>query len=135
MFSEPPAPTAARNDKARPLPVKETPPARRGILSRFRPGFPAIPFLILAAGFLLLILTHPVLWTTRRTVLWFPTIGIGLALTAWFGWRGILVSALAVLLVRLVRPENDLLAIPFWADAGIIAAELYAAWGIFHHVG
>lgn len=117
------------------MPGSETPPVGTGKPSSFFAGFQLSRFLILAAGLLLLILTHPVLWTTKITVLWFPTIGLGLALTAWFGWRGILVTSLAVFLVRLVRPETDLLAIPFWADAGIIAAELFAAWGIFHQVG
>src|SRR5262249_11683699 len=47
----------------------------------------ARPPWLLAAGFLLLHLSQPLVWNQTGPQLWFPPVGVGLVLVAWLGYR------------------------------------------------
>ncbi|HXG11244.1 MAG TPA: PAS domain S-box protein [Gemmataceae bacterium] len=94
-----------------------------------------------AAGLLCLHLGHVLAWQREMPYLWFPPAGIGLALVAWLGGRGVLLVVLDGLLALLHRYLVGGHAVPGgWpglaADAwgvGLNALEALAGWWLYHH--
>jgi PAS domain S-box-containing protein len=102
------------------------------------------PWLLAAAGMVLLQVSHPIFWRHALPVWWFPPVGIGLVLVAWLGPRAVLLLFASVLLVSL---QGQLTHTPtVWGtgwtalrggflEAVLLSAEVLAAWGCYRYLG
>lgn len=85
-----------------------------------------------AVGLLLLPLCHPHLWDPAREGMWFPFVGLGLALVAWLGpWAAVLVAAADVLVEFATLGPGVSLVYPIVA-AAIVGAEVGLGWWVYH---
>jgi two-component system cell cycle sensor histidine kinase/response regulator CckA len=93
-----------------------------------------------AIGLVVLHLSHPVTWGQPAVIAWFAPVGVGTALVAWLGWRGVALVAVQTflaavqswLLHRGVALGWDAAALPgvFW-HALLAGAETGVAWWLF----
>ncbi len=96
--------------------------------------------LALMLSVVLVCLSHPALWHTTRTALWFPPIGIGFALLVWVGYRSIPVTLLGILGARLLAsiihgPELALWDISLWIEIAVVGLELFGGWWLYRRLG
>jgi PAS domain S-box-containing protein len=82
----------------------------------------------------LFLVSQPTWWRTESEALWFPSVGLGLVIVAWLGWRGLLTAAATLLLLRLALAprENAFLTA---LDVLLLAGELAAGWVCYHTLG
>ncbi|MGF1580406.1 MAG: ATP-binding protein [Gemmataceae bacterium] len=125
--------------EGRPIQDKHSPEAQRTAQksSYLRHWWQILP---LGLSFCLVCVSHPVLWHSQGTTLWFPPIGIGFALVAWCGNRTIAVILLGVFTARLLagfvhgtNPFED--PIPLWLDLSVLGVELFGGWWVYRRFG
>lgn len=92
-------------------------------------------WLLLAVSLAAFHLSHPLAWLPAGARLWYPSIGLGLVLTAWFGWRGVVLAVLDCWLIRLTTTADPLVPLPPWADAGLLGLILAAGWWCYREFG
>src|SRR5262249_47055097 len=86
---KPPPPPARALPPGSPAPVEAPPPPR------------AVQITAAIAALLLLHVTHPLAWGQAARGLWFPAAGVGLAVLAWRGPRGVILLLTSEALVFL----------------------------------
>jgi PAS domain-containing protein len=89
--------------------------------------------LLFFVGLAGLVLADPRLWGVGPQPLWVPAAGLGLVLTAWLGWWGLLAAFLQALVVHLLSPgpTDGASAV----SEGVFAVvELLVAWWGFHYL-
>src|SRR5262249_6653119 len=105
---------------------------RGGLLRADRPH--GRQWLLAVVGLLLLHISHPLTWGQEGPGLWFAPVGLGLALTAWLGWRALALIAVDGLLVQLLAfgtvPQQSLPGAIL--QATLLAAEVGCAWWLYH---
>jgi PAS domain S-box-containing protein len=92
-------------------------------------------WLMAVVGLLLLGCSHPLLWHTWHSKMLFAPVGLGLALTAWLGYRIVPGIVLVLLILQTCfRPEGS----TFWqltADALLTGAEIGCGWWCYRRAG
>jgi PAS domain S-box-containing protein len=92
---------------------------------------------LLAAGLVLLLVSHPQTWGHSGPALWYAPLGLGIALTAWLGRRGALLVAAGAFLAGLrgwlagTLAGSDsgwLTGVHLLAEAGLEGLLVWAAW-------
>jgi signal transduction histidine kinase/integral membrane sensor domain MASE1 len=123
----PPLSTATHPEE--PSPAKNLPPPLSTI--RKRAGY----WLLLAVSLAIFHLSHPLIWTAEGARLWYPPVGLGLVLAAWFGWRGVALAVLDCWLIRVTTAAQPLVPLAPWLDAGLLGLILAAGWWSYREFG
>ena len=58
---------------------------------------------LVALSAILIYLLHPLTWSNPAPALWSPSVGLGLALAAWFGWRCAVAALAGACLILLLH--------------------------------
>ncbi|MCI0463965.1 MAG: PAS domain S-box protein [Gemmataceae bacterium] len=80
----------------------------------------------------LLVLTDARLWSAPSSPLWFPSIGLGLALVAWAGLGAAVLVGVAGLLAALLAPAPVESALAALLGAVLVSLEVAGAWWCYH---
>jgi PAS domain S-box-containing protein len=102
------------------------------------------PWLLAGLGLLALHAGNPLAWRHPLPEWWFPPVGVGLVLVAWLGPWAVLLLFADILLVAVQARLVGTLTI--WGhgwlgvvgpviEAGILSAEVLAAWGCYYTIG
>ncbi|MFQ3592929.1 MAG: PAS domain S-box protein, partial [Gemmataceae bacterium] len=82
----------------------------------------------------IVLLTHPLLFTAQPVALWTPALGFALLLVAWFGWSfaSTLLGAVGLVLVGRHLLAGELPIGWILAEAAGLVAEPLGAWWLYH---
>ncbi len=80
------------------------------------------------AGLVVLHISHPATWTPGAEPLWYPPVGLGLALTAWLGLRAAVLVGLDAFLVGVLTPPPGSPVLVPATEALLLGGEVALAW-------